>query len=182
MSQSLPSKTIASPVGELTLVAEGNALVAILWEGDDPARVPLPALVDTPDHPVLCETARQLDEYFAGRRRTFDVPLAFRGTVFQRAVWSALLRIPFGETRSYGRIARELDRPNATRAVGAANGRNPISIIAPCHRVIGANGALTGFAGGLAAKEALLTLESEAAGSVAPFITSSALGRRSSDE
>lgn len=159
MSQPLPSKIIASPVGELTLVAEGDALVAILWEGDDPARVPLPALADAPDHPVLCETARQLDEYFAGKRRAFDVPLAFRGTAFQRAVWAALLRIPFGETSSYGRIARALDRPNAARAVGAANGRNPISIIAPCHRVIGSNGALTGFAGGLAAKEMLLALE-----------------------
>jgi len=162
MSQVLPSKTIASPVGELTLVAEGEALVAILWDGDDPARVPLPALADTPDHPVLCETARQLDEYFAGKRKAFDLPLAFRGTAFQRAVWSALLRIPFGETSSYGRIARDLDRPNAARAVGAANARNPISIIAPCHRVIGSNGALTGFAGGLAAKEALLALERRA--------------------
>jgi len=163
MSQALSSKIVASLVGDLTLVAESDALVAILWEGDDPARVPLPALVDTPDHPVLCETARQLDEYFAGKRKAFDLPLAFRGTAFQRAVWSALLRIPFGETSSYGRIARELDRPNAARAVGAANGRNPISIVAPCHRVIGANGALTGFAGGLAAKEALLALERGAA-------------------
>ncbi|OJU19663.1 MULTISPECIES: methylated-DNA--[protein]-cysteine S-methyltransferase [unclassified Sphingomonas] len=164
MSQPLPSKIIASPVGELTLVAEGDALVAILWEGDDPARVPLPALADAPDHPVLCETARQLDEYFAGKRRAFDVPLAFRGTAFQRAVWAALLRIPFGETSSYGRIARALDRPHGARAVGAANGRNPISIIAPCHRVIGSNGALTGFAGGLAAKEMLLALERGDAG------------------
>ena len=159
MNRPLPAKTIASPVGALTLVAEDDALVAILWEDDAPARVPLPALEDAPDHPVLVEAARQLGEYFASERRAFDLPLRFRGTDFQRAVWNVLLTIPFGETWSYGAIARALGRPGASRAVGAANGRNPISIVAPCHRVIGANGALTGFAGGLAAKQALLALE-----------------------
>jgi len=159
MTQPLSSTTIPSPVGALTLVADVDALVAILWENDSPARVPLPATVEAPDHPVLVATGQQLGEYFAGQRRAFDLPLRFRGTEFQRAVWAALLTIPFGETWSYGAIARSLGRPGASRAVGAANGRNPISIVAPCHRVIGANGALTGFAGGLAAKQALLALE-----------------------
>ncbi len=162
MTQPLSSTAVASPVGALTLVADDDSLVAILWEEDAPTRVPLPAAVAAPDHPVLVEAGRQLDEYFAGRRRAFDLPLRFRGTEFQRAVWSALLAIPFGETSSYGAIARSLGRPGAARAVGAANGRNPISIVAPCHRVIGANGALTGFAGGLAAKETLLALERDA--------------------
>ncbi|RYD65796.1 MAG: methylated-DNA--[protein]-cysteine S-methyltransferase, partial [Sphingomonadales bacterium] len=117
------------------------------------------ALADATDHPVLVETERQIAEYFAGKRSAFTVPLDFRGTDFQKSVWAALLTIPFGETRSYGEIARQIGRPSASRAVGAANGRNPISIIAPCHRVIGSNGALTGFAGGLAAKELLLALE-----------------------
>ncbi|MFT3978430.1 MAG: methylated-DNA--[protein]-cysteine S-methyltransferase [Sphingomonas bacterium] len=159
MTGILSSKIIDSPVGALTLVAEEDALVAILWEDDAPGRVPLSPLADAPDHPVLVEAERQLREYFAGARREFDLPLRFRGTEFQRAVWNVLLTIPFGETWSYGAIARSLGRPGASRAVGAANGRNPISIVAPCHRVIGSNGALTGFAGGLAAKQALLALE-----------------------
>jgi len=107
----------------------------------------------------LRETARQLQAYFAGSCRRFDLPLDFAGTAFQRQVWTALLTIPFGETRSYSDIARQIGSPLAVRAVGAANGRNPISIIAPCHRVIGASGSLTGFAGGLAAKQYLLALE-----------------------
>ena len=157
----LHRKTIASPVGELTLVASDDGLVAILWEDDAPDRVRLGALADTPDHPLLMQTERELGDYFAGRRTTFSVPLDMRGTDFQQSVWRALLTIPFGETRSYADIAAQIGRPTATRAVGAANGRNPISIIAPCHRVIGANGSLTGFAGGLKAKEYLLGLESK---------------------
>ncbi len=159
MSKTLSGNTIVTPVGELRLVGDDDALVAILWQDDDPARVPLPATVDAPGHPVLANAERQLTEYFAGKRRAFDLPLRFGGTDFQRAVWMALLTIPFGETSSYGAIARALGRPGAARAVGAANGRNPLSIVAPCHRVIGAGGALTGFAGGLAAKQALLELE-----------------------
>jgi methylated-DNA-[protein]-cysteine S-methyltransferase len=150
---------IDSPVGELKLVASDRGLAAILWENDDPDRVRLGALVEDPAHPVLTETARQLTAYFAGDLERFDVPLDFNGTDFQKIVWAALLTIPFGETRSYGEIAHQIGRPSASRAVGAANGRNPISIIAPCHRVIGSSGALTGFAGGLAAKERLLGLE-----------------------
>lgn len=153
------SKTIWSPVGELTLVADDRGLAAILWENDRPDRVRLGTLEEKADHPVLVETERQLGEYFAGERRAFDVPLSFAGTDFQKRVWAALLAIPFGETRSYGEIADHLGAPGASRAVGAANGRNPISIIAPCHRVVGSNGKLTGFAGGLEAKAFLLDLE-----------------------
>jgi methylated-DNA-[protein]-cysteine S-methyltransferase len=153
------SKTIPSPVGALTLVASEKGLAAILWENDDPRRVPLSGMEDDDAHPVLAEVERQLADYFAGRRRAFDLPLDFRGTDFQKAVWAALLAIPFGETRSYADIARAVGRPAAVRAVGAANGRNPISIVAPCHRVIGSNGTLTGFAGGLPAKRHLLGLE-----------------------
>lgn len=152
-------KTIPSPVGALTLVASDAGLTAILWEDDRPGRVKLGELEEAPGHPVLAEAERQLQGYFAGERKRFDVPLDFRGTDFQKRVWAALLTIPFGETRSYGEIARQIGRPGASRAVGAANGRNPISIIAPCHRVIGSNGSLTGFAGGLAAKELLLGME-----------------------
>ena len=149
----------ASPVGTLQLVASDAGLAAILWENDDPDRVRLGAMTERPDHPVLVETKRQLGEYFAGTRTRFDLPLDFHGTDFQKSVWAALLRIPFGETRTYAEIARELDRPTAFRAVGAANGKNPISIVAPCHRVIGTDGALTGFAGGLEGKAFLLELE-----------------------
>lgn len=151
-----------SPVGELTLVASDAGLVAILWEDDDPARVRLGARTTRSDHPILAAARAQLTDYFAGRLQTFTVPLDFRGTAFQRTIWAALLAIPFGETRSYGDIARAVGRPTASRAVGAANGRNPISIIAPCHRVVGANGALTGFAGGVETKRWLLDFERKA--------------------
>jgi methylated-DNA-[protein]-cysteine S-methyltransferase len=151
--------TLPSPVGTLSLVATDRGLAAILWEKDDPARVRLGPLEDAPEHPVLVQAARELDEYFAGTRTAFSVPLDMIGTDFQKQVWQALLTIPFGETRSYLQIATLLGKPKATRAVGAANGRNPLSIVAPCHRVIGANGALTGFAGGLEAKAWLLELE-----------------------
>jgi methylated-DNA-[protein]-cysteine S-methyltransferase len=152
-------KTIASPVGALTLVASDKGLTAILWENDRPDRVRLGALKEDADHPILGETERQLGAYFAGTLTVFDLPLDFNGSDFQKSVWQALLTIPFGETRSYGEIARQIGRPSASRAVGAANGRNPISIVAPCHRVIGSNGTLTGFAGGLEAKQLLLGLE-----------------------
>lgn len=159
-------KTVASPVGALKIVASDRGLSAILWENDDPKRVRLAALVEDPYHPVLLETERQLGAYFAGTLKAFTVPLDFNGTEFQKSVWAALLTIPFGATRSYGDIARQIGRPGASRAVGAANGKNPISIIAPCHRVIGAAGALTGFAGGLDIKRRLLGLESAEAGGV----------------
>ena len=112
-----------------------------------------------PEAPPLPAVRRQLDEYFAGRRRDFDLPLAYGGTPFQRLCWEALRRIPYGETRTYGEMAREIGRPKAVRAVGHANHDNPIGVIIPCHRVIGANGSLTGYAGGLDMKRALLELE-----------------------
>jgi len=156
---SLSYKTIESPVGQLKLVASDEGLVAILWEHDSPRRVRLNDLVADERHPVLVQTEKQLSEYFAGKRKTFSVALDMRGTRFQKNVWDALLAIPFGETRSYGQLAKQLGNPRATRAVGAANGRNPLSIIVPCHRVIGSSGKLTGFAGGLEAKAHLLNLE-----------------------
>lgn len=151
--------TMPSPLGELTLIASDLGLVAVLWENDDPARVRLEAFEDAHDHPVLTNSKAQLGDYFGGKRQVFDLPLDFRGTDFQKRVWNHLLTIPFGESRSYGQIAAALGNPGGSRAVGAANGRNPISIIAPCHRVVGADGTLTGFAGGLAAKAFLLRLE-----------------------
>ena len=156
---SLAYKTIESPIGKLKLVASDKGLVAILWEQDSPRRVRLDELVADEQHPVLVETARQLGQYFAGKRKTFSIALDMRGTRFQKDVWEALLAIPFGETRSYGQLAKQLGNPRASRAVGAANGRNPVSIIVPCHRVIGSSGKLTGFAGGLDAKAHLLGLE-----------------------
>ncbi|MEN8990620.1 methylated-DNA--[protein]-cysteine S-methyltransferase [Avibacterium paragallinarum] len=148
-----------SPVGQLKLVAHETALVAVLWENENPNRVRLAALVEDLKHPILLKTAQQLNEYFAGKRQQFDLPLDFEGTAFQQQVWQALLTIPFGETRSYKQIAEQIGNVKAVRAVGAANGKNPISIIAPCHRVVGANGKLVGFAGGLENKEILLKIE-----------------------
>jgi methylated-DNA-[protein]-cysteine S-methyltransferase len=158
---SLAYKMIDSPVGKLKLVASDQGLVAILWQNDKPTRVRLNELTEDARHPLLLETERQLGEYFAGKRKTFSVPLDMRGTSFQKNVWHALLAIPFGETRSYGQLAKQLGNPQAVRAVGAANGRNPISIIVPCHRVIGSSGKLTGFAGGLETKAHLLNLEED---------------------
>ncbi len=152
-------KTMPSPVGALKLVASDAGLAAILWENDSPKRVRLGDMVENAKHPILRQTEQQLAEYFAGRRSEFSVPLAMVGTAFQKQVWHALLAIPYGETRSYGELARQLGNAKASRAVGAANGRNPISIITPCHRAIGADGSLTGFAGGLEAKRFLLALE-----------------------
>ncbi|CAN7569566.1 methylated-DNA--[protein]-cysteine S-methyltransferase [Paraburkholderia terricola] len=152
-------KLMDSPVGQLKLVASGERLTAILWENDKPNRVRVGAMIEANDRPILIDTERQLNEYFAGTRRKFDLALDFQGTDFQKKVWEALLTIPFGQTRSYTEIALQVGNLNAVRAVGAANGRNPISIIAPCHRVIGASGELTGFAGGLSNKMLLLSLE-----------------------
>jgi methylated-DNA-[protein]-cysteine S-methyltransferase len=154
--------TLPTPVGERKLVASNQGLAAVLWENDKPNRVRLPVLRRDAAHPVLIQAASELREYFEGRRTVFEVPLDPHGTSFQQSVWEQLRRIPFGETRTYGEIARALGKPSATRAVGAANGRNPLSIVAPCHRVIGHDGSLTGFAGGLETKEYLLRLEHRA--------------------
>jgi methylated-DNA-[protein]-cysteine S-methyltransferase len=155
------AKTISSPVGRLRLIASDDGLAAILWEDGDPQRVRLTVAREDTNHPALLEAERQLNQYFAGRRRSFDLPLDFSGTEFQKKVWQALLEIPFGETRTYKQIAQQVGNPKAVRAVGAANRRNPLCIVAPCHRVIGTNGELTGFAGGLAAKEYLLGIEKQ---------------------
>ena len=156
---SLSYKFIPSPIGKLKLVASDEGLVAILWKKDRPGRVVLADLVENASHPMLLRAEKQLAEYFSRKRKSFTVPLDMRGTYFQKQVWEALLGIPFGETRTYGQIAHQLGNPKATRAVGAANGRNPIAIIVPCHRVVGFSGKLTGFAGGLDAKDRLLKLE-----------------------
>jgi methylated-DNA-[protein]-cysteine S-methyltransferase len=152
-------KTMKSPVGELKLVASDKGLAAILWEKESPRSVRLAPVSEDENHPVLLEAERQLKDYFSGKRKSFSLTLDFKGTEFQRKVWSALLTIPFGETRSYGQIAKQINSPKAVRAVGAANGRNPIPIIAPCHRVIGSTGKLVGFGGGLETKASLLALE-----------------------
>ena len=152
-------KRMATPVGTLTLAATDDGLAAILWENDRPSRVPLHVVAEANQHPVLVEAERQLTEYFAGRRTCFELKTDVSGTAFQRSVWNALVTIPFGETRTYSDIARQIGHPRAARAVGAASGRNPLSIVAPCHRVVGASGALTGFAGGLETKAQLLELE-----------------------
>jgi len=153
---------INSPVGKLKLIADDQALLAVLWENDRPNRVKFPLgsqFQEAPEHTVLAMTNQQLQEYFSGQRQQFELPLAFHGTGFQQQVWQALLTIPFGETRSYKQIAEQIGNVKAVRAVGAANGKNPISIIAPCHRVVGANGKLVGFAGGLENKATLLKIE-----------------------
>ncbi|RRA49279.1 methylated-DNA--[protein]-cysteine S-methyltransferase [Acidipila sp. EB88] len=159
MNQTLSYKWTASPIGNLKLVASDEGLVAVLWEQERPGRVVLTNLRETPTQPILRQAEKELEEYFSGTRDVFTVPLDMRGTPFQKQVWKRLLAIPFGETRTYGQLAEQLGNTRATRAVGAANGRNPIAILVPCHRVIGASGKLTGFAGGLRAKERLLQLE-----------------------
>lgn len=153
-------KEINSPVGILKLVANEKALVAILWENEKLGRVRLEAMKRSDNHQILVNTQAQLTEYFKGKRKIFDLPLEAFGTTFQHQVWSELCEIPFGQTRSYGDLAKKIGSPNASRAVGAANGKNPISIVVPCHRVIGKKGKLTGFAGGLKIKKILLNLES----------------------
>ncbi len=152
-------KYMPSPVGRLTLIGSEKGLAAVLWEDDRPNRVHATPDQEDNDHAILLEAERQLLEYFAGSRSSFQLALDPIGTDFQKEVWRILSAIPYGTTRSYGDIARQMGNLKAVRAVGAANGRNPISIIVPCHRVIGSNGSLTGFAGGLAAKAHLLALE-----------------------
>lgn len=149
---------IDTPLGPLTLAATAKGLAAVVF--DDQAHHPgeLPAPTD-PTHPHLLQAAREFDEYFAGSRVRFSVPLDPQGTAFQQAVWQALLEIEPGALSTYGRIAGTVGRPSAVRAVGGAIGRNPISIIVPCHRVVGHDGSLTGYAGGLHRKTALLRLE-----------------------
>jgi methylated-DNA-[protein]-cysteine S-methyltransferase len=151
-------RTVPSPVGPLLIAASDAGLHALEFPSNrHPVKHWSPW--ESGDHAVLRETQSQLDAYFAGTLTTFDLPLAPRGTAFQEQVWTTLAAIPYGNTWSYLDLANALGKPTATRAVGAANGRNPLPIVLPCHRVIGANGALTGFGGGLPTKEFLLRLE-----------------------
>jgi methylated-DNA-[protein]-cysteine S-methyltransferase len=156
---------VESPIGRLMLTTDGTALTGLYMNLYRNRPSKLPGLSDdwiqnaTID--PLPAAARQLKEYFAGKRREFDLPLRMKGTEFQQRVWRELTKIPFGETRSYGQLAKRLNNPNGSRAVGLANGRNPIAVIVPCHRVIGADGSLTGFGGGLDRKEWLLTHEGQ---------------------
>ncbi len=154
MNPALVACFVDSPIGRIRVVADGAAITRIEFPGE-----PGPPAADGAGDPLLARAAAQLAEYFAGARRAFDLPLAPAGTPFQRAVWAALLRIPYGTTTSYAVIAAAIGRPAAVRAVGAANGRNPVPIVIPCHRVIGRDGSLTGYGGGLPIKERLLALE-----------------------
>ena len=148
-----------SPVGELTIVVANAGVRAILWPVEKEGRVTFEEDVESGSHPIIEATKAQLDEYIVGDRTTFDLPLDPVGTEFQKSVWDALSSIPCGETASYGELAATLGKPSAARAVGAATGRNPISIVVPCHRLIASSGKLTGFAGGLDAKRWLLNHE-----------------------
>jgi methylated-DNA-[protein]-cysteine S-methyltransferase len=166
MNETLLYIRMDSPIGELLLVGDGRALHGLhMQEGRTAASVHRewrPA-----DEP-FADVRRQLSEYFDGERDEFDVPLAMTGTPFQRRVWQALQRIPYGETTTYGELARRLGRPSASRAVGLANGRNPIAVIVPCHRVIGSDGSLTGYGGGVERKRLLLELEATGRGAPSP--------------
>jgi len=153
--------TVDSPIGELLLVGDGHALHGLYMQAGRPKRTrPEWERSDEP----FAAVAQQLDEYFAGERREFDIPLVLDGPPFQRQAWHALREIPYGETVSYGEQARRIGQPDAARAVGAANGQNPIAVIVPCHRVIGADGSLTGYGGGLWRKQWLLEHERKMAG------------------
>ena len=158
----LHSTTHPTPVGELTLIASDRGLRAILWPTLSPRRAGIsPRPRRNPDQSILRKTVQQLDEYFAGTRTSFDLPLDLDGTRFQLAAWRSLAEIPFGTTTTYGRQAAALGIPRAARALGAANGANPVCIVLPCHRVIGADGSLTGFGGGLPRKQWLLDHEAQ---------------------
>jgi methylated-DNA-[protein]-cysteine S-methyltransferase len=159
MSDQLAFTTTETPIGTLTLVASDVGLRAVLWPGDDPDRVRLGERSEDAAHPVLTAAAAQLDEYFRGVREQFDLPLDPVGTDFQRAAWDALRQIPYATTISYGEQAARMGDRRKARAVGAANGRNPLSIVVPCHRVVGSTGSLTGFAGGVDTKAWLLAHE-----------------------
>ncbi len=162
MNEPLKSGTVTSPVGELTIIVSRRGVRALLWEVERSGRVRVGDAVAAADD-VIEETGRQLAEYFGGSRTAFDLPLDPVGTEFQQRAWKALREIPYGETVSYGTQARRLGDVGLARAVGAANGRNPISIVVPCHRVIGSTGALTGFAAGIDTKRFLLDHERQVA-------------------
>jgi methylated-DNA-[protein]-cysteine S-methyltransferase len=151
-----------TPLGTVRVAARGGALLGIWFDGQKYDAKDDATWREAPDDPVLREAGRQLDEYFAGTRASFDLALAPDGTAFQQRVWRAIAKVPAGETTTYGEIAKRLGCPEAVRAVGAAIGRNPLIVVVPCHRILGAGGALTGYAGGLDRKRALLKLEGRA--------------------
>ncbi|HTE13894.1 MAG TPA: methylated-DNA--[protein]-cysteine S-methyltransferase [Burkholderiales bacterium] len=153
-----------SPLGQILLVANDVALTGLHFVGEKYYPAIAAEWQRQPNAKLIVRASKQLDEYFAGDRKDFDLPVDPAGTTFQRGVWRALQKIPYGATTNYGALAGCIGKPSASRAVGAANGRNPISIVIPCHRVIGANGDLTGYAGGVARKDALLRLEASSAG------------------
>ena len=157
--QTLSYSTMDSPVGQLRIVASDAGLRAILWPREREGRVTFAEEVAECEHPVISSTIQQLDEYMSGARNNFLLPLDPVGTDFQQSVWQALLEIPYGQTQSYGQLADVLGKPGSARAVGSATGRNPISIVVPCHRLIASSGKLTGFAGGIDAKRWLLDHE-----------------------
>lgn len=160
-----------SPVGELRIVVSEVGVRAILWEDDTDRVTGTDAEPIAPeDDPIARRAVAQIGEYFAGERTEFDLPLDLVGTEFQVLAWEALGRIPYGATRTYGQQAADIGRPSAVRAIGAANGRNPVSIVLPCHRVVGADGSLTGFAGGLDAKRFLLSHEQSVSGLAPPTL------------
>lgn len=152
-------KDVSSPVGLIRVIASDVGLVAIIWEGEGYKRTQLSIPERKNQHPILLQTEKELKEYFENSRKVFDIPLDLEGTEFQIKVWKALLKIPYGITKTYGEMAKILGDTKAVRAVGGALNKNPISIIVPCHRVVGASGKLVGFAGGLENKSILLDLE-----------------------
>lgn len=155
----LKQMKMESKIGPLYLVASANGLCRVLWEDQKVPFISVSELGTSPTGAILQKTQKQLNEYFEGKRKTFDLKLVLQGSEFQMKVWQQLLKIPYGETRSYKDIAKILKSPQASRAVGTANGKNPISLIVPCHRVINSGGGLGGYAGGLPTKTTLLNLE-----------------------
>ena len=152
-------KTMKSPVGNLLLIAVDEGLSALLWEGDNLSRIRAKPDIEDINHRILKQAEVEINEYFSGIRTSFSVPMVPEGTDFQLSVWEELKKIPYATTISYGELAKRIGNPKASRAVGAANGKNPLSIVVPCHRVIGSSGKLTGFAGGIKVKSQLLNIE-----------------------
>jgi methylated-DNA-[protein]-cysteine S-methyltransferase len=155
------AKKISTPVGDMLLAAGEEAIVALVWNKSELKRIGLEASAES-DSPLLRKAEKQLAEYFSGKRKSFDLPLSLNGTAFQKSVWEALRKIPFGKTWSYQELARRVGSPRAVRAVGSANGKNPVCILIPCHRVVRLSGEIGGYAGGVRNKEILLELERRA--------------------
>ncbi len=161
MNANVQFERIASPLGAMLIVAEGDALAGVYFEGQRWQRAIGADWRASPEHPVLRAAKAQLGEYYAGRRVHFELPLAGIGTAFQRAVWAAIAAVPYASTIAYRDLAANAGRPDSVRAAGTATGRNPWSVVVPCHRIVGADGSLTGYAGGLPRKEALLAMEAQ---------------------